>query len=117
MISSTRTLLIVTALLEGCTGSALLIVPSMVAELLLGEGLSSPQARVVARIASVALISVGSRADRTAIDNRRAGSASARRIVKFSGRRRSWPANLYRTRRIEEYSCCLLNLDPFLRDW
>lgn len=56
---STKALLIVTALIEMGTGVALLVVPSLTAELLLGEGLSAPPALVVARVAGVALISVG----------------------------------------------------------
>jgi hypothetical protein len=56
---STLALLIVTALLEFATGVALLIVPSLVAELLLGDGLTAPPAIVVARVAGVALVSVG----------------------------------------------------------
>ena len=56
---STKALLIVTALIEAGTGAALLVVPSLTVELLLGEGLASPQALVVARIGGVALISVG----------------------------------------------------------
>ena len=55
---STRALLIVTALLEMGTGVALLIVPSLTAELLLGEGLSQAPAHVVARVAGAALTSV-----------------------------------------------------------
>jgi hypothetical protein len=53
-----KALLIVTALLELGAGAALLMVPSLTAELLLGEGLSSPQALVVARIAGAALLSL-----------------------------------------------------------
>ena len=56
---STKALLIVTALLEVGTGFSLMVVPSLTAELLLGQGLSSPPALVVARIAGAALISVG----------------------------------------------------------
>jgi hypothetical protein len=56
---STKALLIVTALIEVGTGVALLVVPSLTAEFLLGEGLSSSQALVVARVAGVALLSVG----------------------------------------------------------
>jgi hypothetical protein len=56
---STKTLLIVTALIEVGAGLALLAVPSFTAQLLLGEGLLAPQALVVARIAGAALISVG----------------------------------------------------------
>jgi hypothetical protein len=54
-----RALLIVTALLEVGTGVALLLVPSLTAKLLLGEGLSPPPALVVARVAAAALIAVG----------------------------------------------------------
>ena len=56
---STKALLIVTAILEAGTGAALLAVPSLLAEVLLGTGLSSPAALVVARVAGLALISVG----------------------------------------------------------
>jgi hypothetical protein len=56
---STKALLIVTALIEVGAGVALVVVPSLAADLLLGEGLSSPQALVVARVAGAALISVG----------------------------------------------------------
>jgi hypothetical protein len=55
----TWALLIVTALVEVGTGAALLAVPSLVAEVLLGVGLPSPQALVVARVAGAALVSVG----------------------------------------------------------
>ena len=50
---STKTLLIVTSLLEAATGVALLVLPSLTAELLLGEGLTSPQALVVAMAAQM----------------------------------------------------------------
>lgn len=56
---NTKALLIVTALIEVGAGSVLLVVPSLAVEFLLGNGLSSPQAIVVARIAGSALISVG----------------------------------------------------------
>ncbi len=56
---STRALLIVTALIEAGAGGALLAVPSLAVELLLGEGLTSQQALVVARIGGTALISLG----------------------------------------------------------
>jgi hypothetical protein len=55
---NTRALLIVTALVELGAGAALLAVPSLVAEFLLGERLNSPQALVVARVAAFALISL-----------------------------------------------------------
>ena len=49
-----KLLLIVTALVEVGTGVALLIAPSFVVELLLGEGLSSPQSLVLGRITGAA---------------------------------------------------------------
>ena len=52
-------LLIVTALVEVGTGVALLIAPSAVVVLLLGEGLSSPQSLVLGRVTGAALISIG----------------------------------------------------------
>ena len=54
-----KLLLIVTALVEVGTGLALLIAPSFVVELLLGEGLSSPQSLVLGRITGAALLSIG----------------------------------------------------------
>ncbi len=56
---STKWLLIVTALLEGGTGIALLVMPSNIVELLLGAGLSSPQALILGRVAGAALIALG----------------------------------------------------------
>jgi len=55
---STRSLLLVTALFEGGTALALLVAPSLIVELLLGEGLASPQSLVLGRITGVALVSV-----------------------------------------------------------
>lgn len=52
-------LLIVTALVEVGTGVALLMAPSLVVELLLGAGLSSPQSLVLGRITGAALVSTG----------------------------------------------------------
>ena len=52
-------LLIVTAVVEGGTGLALMTVPSVVSTILLGATLDPPVALVVARIAGVALISLG----------------------------------------------------------
>jgi hypothetical protein len=46
------------------TGLALLIAPSLVVELLLGEGLSSPQSLVLGRITGAALISIGAACSR-----------------------------------------------------
>jgi hypothetical protein len=54
-----KQLLIATAILEVGTGVALLTVPSRVVELLLGEGLTSPQSLVLARITGAALIAIG----------------------------------------------------------
>jgi hypothetical protein len=54
-----KALLIVSTLVEAVAGIALLAMPSFAAELLLGEGLSSPQALVVARVTGVALFSLG----------------------------------------------------------
>ncbi len=56
---SIKALLIVTAFIEVGTGALLLVVPSLTAEFLLGEGLSSSEALVVARVAGVALTSMG----------------------------------------------------------
>jgi hypothetical protein len=54
-----KLLLLVTALVEIGTGIALLIAPSWCVELLLGEGLTSPQSLVLGRIFGSALISIG----------------------------------------------------------
>ena len=55
---SKRALRIVTAAVEAGAGVALLVAPSWAAELLVGEGLSSPSSLVVARIAAAALMSI-----------------------------------------------------------
>lgn len=62
-----KPLLIVTALVEVATGVALLVAPSLIVELLLGEGLSSPQSLVLGRITGAALISIGMACWRTSI--------------------------------------------------
>lgn len=54
----TRALLIVTAVVEVGAGIALLGMPSLAAEILLGEGLSGTPAMVLARIAGFALIAL-----------------------------------------------------------
>jgi hypothetical protein len=54
-----KLLLIAMALVEVGTGVAPLIVPSRIVELLLGEGLSSPQSLILGRVAGAALISMG----------------------------------------------------------
>jgi hypothetical protein len=50
-----RRLLVVTALLEGATGLALVALPSRLVTLLLGSSLDAPAAVTVARVAGVAL--------------------------------------------------------------
>lgn len=52
-------LLMVTAVLEGATGLALLALPSSTVSLLLGEGLEAPSAVVVGRVAGAALVAIG----------------------------------------------------------
>ena len=54
-----KLLLIATALVELGTGAALLIAPSRIVELLLGEGLTSPQSLVLGRVTGAALLSIG----------------------------------------------------------
>ena len=54
-----KLLLIVMALVELGTGVALLAAPSWVVELLLGDGLSSPQSLVLGRITGAALLTLG----------------------------------------------------------
>ena len=55
----TKALLGVTAVVELTAAAALFAVPSRAAALLLGAGLDSPAANVVARIAGAALLSIG----------------------------------------------------------
>ena len=54
-----KKLLITTALLESATGLGLVATPGLLATLLLGGGLDTPAALTVARVAGVALISIG----------------------------------------------------------
>jgi len=54
-----QSLLIVTALVEVGAGIALLVTPSLTVELLLGAGLSSPQALVLGRVTGAALMALG----------------------------------------------------------
>ena len=55
----TKALLTVIAVVELLTGVALLLAPSIVAELLLGQPLNSGVPLVVARVAGAALIAIG----------------------------------------------------------
>jgi hypothetical protein len=54
-----KKLLITTALIESATGLILVSFPSVIAALLFGSSLDSPVALTVARVAGVALISLG----------------------------------------------------------
>ena len=54
-----RTLLIVTAIVETPIGVMLLLAPALVVPFLLGTSLDAPAARVVARMAGAALLSLG----------------------------------------------------------
>jgi hypothetical protein len=53
-----HTLLVVTAVLEGLTGLALVAFPSRLATLLLGSSLDAPAALTLARVAGVALVAL-----------------------------------------------------------
>lgn len=55
----TKSLLILTALAEVGTGLALFVMPALIVELLLGEGLTSPPALVLGRVTGAALIAIG----------------------------------------------------------
>jgi hypothetical protein len=54
-----KTLLTISALVEGVTGLALLAAPTMVAQLLLGATPETPAALTVARVAGAALVAIG----------------------------------------------------------
>jgi hypothetical protein len=54
----TKSLLVVTGLLEAGLAIALLVTPSLTVELLLGAGLSSPQSVVLGRVTGAALIAL-----------------------------------------------------------
>lgn len=77
-INSTKSLLIVTAIIEIGTGLPLLIAPSLTAKLLLGAGLGSPESILVGRIAGAALLSIGLTCW---LERNRDNGASARGLV------------------------------------
>lgn len=54
-----KKLLVITAVIEAGTGLGLLVVPSMVAQVLLGGTLDAPAAVTVARVAGAALLAAG----------------------------------------------------------
>ena len=93
-----KSVLIFAAVGEAATGLALLIVPSLVGQLLLGEQLTGV-AIPVARVAGIALIALGDRllagpAARRHVDLQRDGHAVSR-LPRFRGwfdRRLLWPA-------------------------
>jgi len=53
-----KSLLTITALIEGATGLALAIVPSLIASKLLGTSLTGPAAILIGRLAGAALITI-----------------------------------------------------------
>ena len=57
--SNSKSLLSVTGALEAATGSALLVMPAVVVELLLGSSPGSPSGVTVNRVAGVALFALG----------------------------------------------------------
>ena len=59
MLTSTKSLLVVTAAIELMGGLLLLLVPSWAAKLLLGAGLESPESLMVARIGGAGLLALG----------------------------------------------------------
>ena len=54
-----RSLLVLTALLEGATGVGLLVAPAPLVRLLLGAALEGPGGLIVARVAGAALMTLG----------------------------------------------------------
>ena len=73
-----RSLLVVTALLEGVTGVALVAIPSQLATLLLGSSLDTSAALTLARVAGVALVALALTCWLTRHDDR---SGAARGLV------------------------------------
>jgi hypothetical protein len=59
VLSSTKSLLTVTAVVEVGTGLLLLVAPSLTAETLFGAGLVSPGSRLMGRIGGAALLAIG----------------------------------------------------------
>ena len=59
MLSNTKSLLIVSAVIEMGAGLLLLSAPSQTAKLLLGAGLGSPESMLVGRVGGAALLSIG----------------------------------------------------------
>ena len=59
VLSNTKSLLIVSAVIEIGAGLLLLIAPSPTARLLLGAGLVSPESMLVGRVGGAALLSIG----------------------------------------------------------
>lgn len=59
MFSNTKSLLVVTAVVELGAGLALLVAPSPVVNLLLGAGLESPESVLLGKIAGSALLAIG----------------------------------------------------------
>jgi hypothetical protein len=72
---NTRPLLWVTAVVEAATGVALVVAPSALVELLLGDGLLAPKFCVLARVTGIALISMGTACWLAASGPGRAGHA------------------------------------------
>ncbi|HEV7474510.1 MAG TPA: hypothetical protein VGN90_10710 [Pyrinomonadaceae bacterium] len=54
-----KPLFMVTAVIEGCTGLALLVSPALVASILIGAPFDTPADSVVGRVAGAALLSLG----------------------------------------------------------
>jgi nitrate reductase gamma subunit len=59
MTMKAKSLLVATAVIELPTGAGLLVAPSFLAELLLGEALVSAASMVVGRVAGAALVAIG----------------------------------------------------------
>lgn len=59
MLSNTKSLLVVTAVIEAVAGVLLLLMPSLASKLLLGAGLVSPESVLVGKIGGAALLAIG----------------------------------------------------------